>query len=333
MSGVVGADLEQLVGHALDEHARREASLLEARRGVEARGQHRVGLRDPPRLEQKVAELDLDARALARVGDPELERAREPRGRLVEAAAAIAASRGAEVVVDRALDAGDRGGEREVVGELGQDAGRIGRVDALERLADAEVKLGSADPDDPVVDGAAHELVREAAGRRRLRQLLDDPGPDASSTAAASASRSSPAASASTRSSNRGPGDGRELDGRGRLGSQPREALPHDVADPLGAAQLGERPRNCDAGVRHLDRAALAQVAPELAEQERRAAGELAERRGELRVASASVEARTNAPTSSALRLPSASRVTPSRRERSASVSESAGPISSSRSR
>ena len=65
---------------ALDERARREASLLEAGRGVEARRQERLGLRGPPRLAEEVAELDLDARALARVGDAELERGREPRG-------------------------------------------------------------------------------------------------------------------------------------------------------------------------------------------------------------------------------------------------------------
>ena len=50
--------------------------------------------------------------------------------------------------------------------------------------------------------------------------------------------------------------------------------------------------------VRHLDGAALAQVAPELAEQQRRAARQLAERRSELRAASASAEARMNALTS-----------------------------------
>ena len=55
----------------------------------------------------------------------------------------------------------------------GRTRGGVGCVDALERLADAEVELGAADAGDPVVDGAAHELVREAAGGRRLGQLLE----------------------------------------------------------------------------------------------------------------------------------------------------------------
>ena len=62
---------------ALHERAQREASLLQAGRGVDARCEHRIGLRHPPCLAEGVGEIDLDARALARVADPERERTLE----------------------------------------------------------------------------------------------------------------------------------------------------------------------------------------------------------------------------------------------------------------
>ena len=106
----------------------------------------------------------------------------------------------------------------------------------------------------------------------------------ASSSASASAPWSSPAASARTRSSNRGPSDGCELERpppsreRGATGAAARRrgAAPGRAARRAAAS-------SCTPAVRDLDRAALAQVAPELAEEQRRAAGQLADRGGELR--------------------------------------------------
>ena len=88
-----------------------------------------------------------------------------------------------------------------------------------------------------------------------------------SSSPEASRAGSSPAASASTRSSKRGPATAASSSSRTGLGGQTREALPHELADPLGASQLGQRPGQAQAAVGLLDRAALAQVTPELAEQ------------------------------------------------------------------
>ena len=171
-----------------------------------------------PRLEQRVAELDLDTRTLARVGDPELERGREPGGALGEGPGRERRLGRAQVVVDGALDAVRRGGEREVVGELGQDAARIARVDALERLADAEVELGAADAGDPVVDGAAHELVREAAGGRAARAAPRRSRPRiASSSAASKRALVEPGGLGEHAQLEPRPGDGRELEQRGRL--------------------------------------------------------------------------------------------------------------------
>ena len=155
---------------------------------------------------------------------------------------------------------------------------------ALERLADAEVQLGAADAGDPVVDGAAHELVREAAGGRRPGQLLEQSRlAVASSTAASERAPVEPGGLGEDAQLEPRPGDGRQLEQSRSSPAQPRQALPHDVADPLGAAQLGDRPRQVHAAVRDLDGAALAQVAPELAEQQRRPVGELADRGSELR--------------------------------------------------
>ena len=130
---------------AVDERARRDASLLEAGRGVEARGQHRVGLRDPPRLVRRWASSTW-VRARSRGSSiPSSSAVESLRGGFARTPPPRSPRRRAQVVVDRTLDARDRGGKREVVGELGQDAGRVGRVDALERLADAEVQLGAID--------------------------------------------------------------------------------------------------------------------------------------------------------------------------------------------
>ena len=78
-----------------------------------------------------------------------------------------------------------------------------------------------------------------------------------------------------------GPGDRRQLDRGRRLRCELRESLTHDVADPFGAVDLRESPRQLGA-VAELESAALAQVAPQLAEEQRGAVGEAADRRDEL---------------------------------------------------
>ena len=79
-----------------------------------------------PVFVEEDAELGLHSRPLAGVGDSELERGREPCGRFVVCHRRACGFGGAEVVVDCAFDARERGGEGEVVGELGQDAAGVG---------------------------------------------------------------------------------------------------------------------------------------------------------------------------------------------------------------
>ena len=155
----------------------RDAALLKTRCGVTGSGKERLGFGHPAGLEVEVAELDLNSRALAVVSDPELERGREPQCRLGECARRLRRLRREQVVLDGALRADERGGEREVMGELGQHARQVGGVALLERFADAQVELRQAHARDPVVDRATDELVREAARGRRRGHLLDDPAP------------------------------------------------------------------------------------------------------------------------------------------------------------
>ena len=62
-----------------------------------------------------------------------------------------------------------------MVGQVGEHTPVPRLVDRLQRLGDAEVQLGAAQDTQPVIQRAAHELVREAVGQRREGQLLDDP--------------------------------------------------------------------------------------------------------------------------------------------------------------
>ena len=82
---------------------------------------------------------------------------------------AVGAARGGEREVDRALGLLDRGGLREVVGELRQVRIEVGAAQARDRLADAAVQARPAQLRQPVVERRAHERVRE-------RVAADAPG-------------------------------------------------------------------------------------------------------------------------------------------------------------
>ena len=99
----------------------------------------------------------------------------------------------------------------------GRTRREIGGVGVFERLADAQVQLRAANTPDLVVDRAADELVGEPARRLPVGQLLEHPHRDRLLDRRDERRSPSPAASASTRSSNRGPGHGRQLEHRGRL--------------------------------------------------------------------------------------------------------------------
>ena len=79
-----------------------------------------------------------------------------------------------------------------------------------------------------------------------------------------------------------GPGGRSQLEQVGRARRQAREPLADDLANALRGAELGQRPRQVDRSVDDLDPPGLDQRAPQLADQERVALGEVADRPGQL---------------------------------------------------
>ena len=62
-----------------------------------------------------------------------------------------------------------------MVSQAGEQAAARRLVDRLQRLGDTEVQLGAAQNAQPVIQGASHELVREAVSQCGEGQLLDHP--------------------------------------------------------------------------------------------------------------------------------------------------------------
>ena len=59
------------------------------------------------------------------------------------------------------------------MGQTGEHLPGPGLARPLQRGGDAEVKLGATKPAQPVVEGAADELVREAVGEPARGELVD----------------------------------------------------------------------------------------------------------------------------------------------------------------
>ena len=175
-----------------------------------------------------MSELDLGPRSFAGVGDPELERGREPRGALVDRGRCECGVGRTEVVVDPALDPAT--GAASVKWWASSAMTRSRSVRCTRSSASPTRRWSSArrDAGDPVVDRAAHELVREAA---RAAQAPEAPRRARCGSPRDGARKSvpvEPAASASTRELESRPGDGRELErrtpspGRGARGAAAR---------------------------------------------------------------------------------------------------------------
>ena len=111
---------------------------------------------------ERPSEVELGASAYALVGDAQLASGREPLGRILEGERCRRLFGGAQVVMDRSLDASEGSGDRKMMSELGNDALGIDAVHSLESFTDAEVELGAADAGESVVQGAPHELVGKA---------------------------------------------------------------------------------------------------------------------------------------------------------------------------
>ena len=119
------------------------------------------------------AQLQLDLGVGGLVVDAQLERRAQRADRLAERQRGVGGGGRPQVVLDGPLGAvdGRRGGE--VVGEVGQSARRVGGAGRLHRLRHLQVQLGPAQARQPVVQGAAHQLVGEPVAQLPGRDLLD----------------------------------------------------------------------------------------------------------------------------------------------------------------
>ena len=195
-----------------------------------------------PGLREAVAEVELGPRPLLGIGDAELEGGPERPGRILIRGGSHVVISEAEVERGRLARSDDGGREGEMVGELGQNAGGLGPVDALECLAHEEVELGAPDDGDPVVDRPSHELVGEPTRPRRLRQLLEEPVADGGLDGADQCVPFEPGRLSENAQLELPPGYGGDLDGGRRVGRQPGEALLNHVAEALGDLEAPARP-------------------------------------------------------------------------------------------
>ena len=222
--------------------------------------------------------------------------------RLVEGQRAAAAARGERGCSRSRARASPSGAAAAKWCARSASARRPERSTGLERLADAQVQLGAAQAAQPVVEGAAHELVREAIGQP-ARRAAPRSCRCARPRRAPRAGRGSGAARCgATSSSNSGPADGRQLEQVARCGLEARQALADDLAHALRRRELAQRPREPQrpAGRRRANRSRSAP--PQLADEERVAARSARRSRAQLRgrrcSTSPPADARTNSATS-----------------------------------
>ena len=127
-----------------------------------------------------VTELQHHRAALARIADAELERCPKPIRRLLERERTGVRLCGEQVVCDRLLGAADGGSGRVVMGERREHGGGCRPpTTLLQRLGDAQVRLGLARGREPILDRPPDELVLEAVGQTAARLLDEQAASDA----------------------------------------------------------------------------------------------------------------------------------------------------------
>ena len=238
-----------------------------AREGVD-RGERR------PRAMAREAQLEEDLGPVVRA---ELERGAQPRRGFVEGQRGPRGARSLEVVRDRAVRRAERCRGREVVGEVGERTAGAG-APRLERLADAEVELGTARPGEPVVERPAHELVGEAPPAPMAGDLVDHAAGVGLFERLEQLGVAEPGGAADDVEVDLGPCGGGELEQVGGARREPREPLAHDLAHALRTAELPRRAVHPQLAAGQLDGARLDQRAPLLAQQEGVPLGERAQR-------------------------------------------------------
>ncbi len=167
-----------------------------------------------------------------------------------------------------------------MVGQAGEQATLPRPIDCLQRLGDAQVQLGAAQNAQPVVQRAAHELVREAVGQRGEGQLLDHPAAHRRFEGVDPLELDG-GRQAQDVELELGTGDGGQLEQVPGRGIQAGQTLADDLAHALRRRDLLQGPGQPQRTLLDRERLPLDERAPELAQQERVALGEVADRAGE----------------------------------------------------
>jgi hypothetical protein len=223
------------------------------------------------------AQLEQGAGALGLALDPDLDCGPQPHGGVVEGKRGARRPRRAQVVVDRPLGPAERGRCAEVMGEVCECAVGV-RPGALERFPDAEMQLGSPQPREPVVESPPHDLVGEAAGQSLIVELLDHAAAHCLLERGEELGLGDAGGAADRLQLELRPGGCRELEQIDGSRGQPGQPLADHLADAFGRAELGERPGRPHLPISDLDYSRLHHRAPQLADEEGVAGGEVVDR-------------------------------------------------------
>jgi hypothetical protein len=165
-----------------------------------------------------------------------------------------------------------------MVGDIAERAGRAVGDALVERLGDPQVELRTTPRGEPVVERPAHELVGEPVSERVARHLLDHAARDGLVERRGERRRVDAPGLADHVGLELGAGDRRQLEHSPRPGLEPREPLVDHVAHALRRVEPVQRVGKVGAGP---GGAGLDELAPQLRQQERIAAGQLEDRLGQ----------------------------------------------------
>ena len=281
-----GGLLEQL-DRALVGDARTPAGLLEADRSrrqqlgvvdlpgdLRGRPEGRHRLVGAPAAKAGGSQLHVDLGPAPRILDAEFERRDEAHLGPVEIQAAQRRPARPDGVRDRPLRAVDRRRRSEVIGEIGHPTVAAALRRPFQGLADLEVELGAAQGAHAVIQRAAHQLMGEPEAQPARRDLLDHPVGDR----LAEGRLQLGVGQAGGRDGGQielVPDDRRDLQQAARGRREVTQALGDDLADAVGAAELGQRVGQLPATVVGAGRVGVEHRAPQLGDQEGVAAGQL----------------------------------------------------------
>lgn len=250
------------------------SDLRRRREGIQRIGRLACPMAGSTQLEQGTGALGL---AL----DPDLDCGPQSRRGIVEGERGARRPRRAQVVVDRALGPAEWGGCAEVVGEVREDA--VGAsTGALEGFADAEMQFGSPQPREAVIQRPPDDLVGEAAGQSLGVELLDHAAAHRLLQRGEKLGLGDAGGAADRLQLELRPGSCRKLEQLDGARRQARQPLADHLAHAVGRSELGEWPGHPHPPTSYLNYSRLHRLAPQLADEEGVAGGEIVDRTREL---------------------------------------------------